>query len=519
MLISSPRFFMLALIVLATGVSLSFWRAHEETASKVKSVEAYWAETALDGSSLEDLIQDPICGSSEKYFLACTNAILNIANRYNLTMSTEGQLIPLSLKASADMTSEKKQLLPWRAFYQEQTQKAQKISFTTLWENLKAEYVSGAQKPMIVGVGLNGFISVFRDPHTYFMPVAMFKEVVSKADNRSTSLGILLGRKKGEYVIRKVIEGSAASLGGLKKGDIILAVNGQKITGLLQTRVTELLKGDVGTTTRLKVVQNGETKKMKLKRTEITVATISTKILDGIKPVALITINKFAKNACAKTREALEEANAAGARGLLLDLRDNPGGQMEEAACVVGLFVGPNKKIFEIRYLEQNKPSEKYISGEDKIFDQPVAVLINASSASAAEIVAGALRDFNRAVLVGEKSFGKGSFQEGELWGTNKKIALFETKGFYYLPSGRSPQMRGLEPDVKVSFDEAMVAREADQFMNPLEAPGRQLNYVKSSFSSQGCLGIEDGLTLEDQQLLKAREVLFCARPVAGVQQ
>jgi carboxyl-terminal processing protease len=517
--LSSPRFFVAACLLLALGTGLSFWRKHQVNAAPVKSVEAYWTETNLNENALEELLQDSLCSSSERHFLSCTNAILSVANRYNLTISENGKLVSLNSKSTQDMSSEKKQLEPWRIFFYEHKAQAAKISFISLWESLKADFISQQQMAMMIGTGMNGFISVFRDPHTYFLPVAMFKEVVSKADNRSTSLGILLGRKQGDYVVRKVIDGSPAAENGIKKGDVILAINGQKIAGLLQSRVNELLKGEVGAVTRLRIAQNGEVKKMKLKRTEITVATISTKILKGAQPVAVVTINKFAKNACEKTREALVEANAAGARGLLLDLRDNPGGQMEEAACVVSLFVGPNKRVFEIRYLEQNKESERYISGEDQVFDKPVAVLINASSASAAEIVAGALRDFNRAVLVGEKSFGKGSFQEGELWAANKKLALFETKGFYYLPSGRSPQMRGLEPDVKVSFDESLVAREADQFIHPLEAPGRKLNYVKSAYSAQGCLSDQDGVALEDQQLLKAREVLFCAQPVAGVQQ
>ncbi|MNJ91364.1 putative CtpA-like serine protease [compost metagenome] len=516
-MLSSSRFFVSSLIVLAVGVSLFLSRSKSDMSSRVKSAESYWTETGLGAGALEDLLQDPTCVSSERYFLACTNAVLAVAGRYNMTISLDGKLIDLADLMSADMSSEKKQLTPWKEFYHSQHAEAQKISFISLWNELVKSHIPEQQRSLMVGVGLNGFISVFRDPHTYFMPVAMFKEVISKADNRSTSLGILLGRNQGEYVIRKVVAGSPADAAGLKKGDALLKVNGQKVTGLLQSRVNELLKGDVGSVTRLRISHDGVLKTIKLRRTEITVATVSTRIIDGLKPVAVVTVNKFAKDACLKTRVALEMANNANVRGLLLDLRDNPGGQMEEAACIASLFVGPEKKIFEIRYLDLSKPAESFNGSEEQIFTKPMAVLINGSSASAAEIVAGALRDLNRAVLVGESSFGKGSFQEGEFWSQNKKIALFETKGFYYLPSGRSPQMVGLEPDVKVAFDEVTVGREADQFMNPLKAPERTIRLAKT-MSAKDCLQIEEGLTGDDQQLNKAREVLFCTKAVAGAQ-
>lgn len=516
-MLSSSRFFICSLFVLAVGVSLFLSRSYSDKSSRVKSTESYWAETGLGPSALEDLLQDSTCVSSERYFLACTNAILSVAGRYDMTISSNGKLVEQKHAMSPDMSSEKQLLLPWKSFYANSYEQAQQISFMSLWKQLEASHIPEEQRSLMVGVGLNGFISVFRDPHTYFMPVAMFKEVISKADSRSTSLGILLGRHQGQYVIRKVIAGSAADTAGLKKGDALLSVNGQKISGLLQTRVNELLKGEVGSVTRLETARNGETKSYKLIRTEITVATVSTRVIDGLRPIGVVTINKFAKNACVKTKEALEMVNKAGVKGLLLDLRDNPGGQMEEAACIASLFVGPEKNIFEIRYQDLSKPAEFFSGSEDQIFTRPMAVLINASSASAAEIVAGALRDLNRAVLVGERSFGKGSFQEGEFWGQNKKIALFETKGFYYLPSGRSPQMVGLEPDVKVEFGDVTVGREADQFMNPLKAPEKALRWAKA-MSAKDCLQIEEGQTDEDQQLSKARDVLFCTKVVAGAQ-
>ena len=511
----SPRMLLAALFLLVIGGGLSLWRSHTQKPSQIKSVDEYWAETGLGPSSLEDLIQDQTCRTSERYFLACANSVLTVANRYNLSLATDGMLTTVDPTLAVDMSSEKKQLEPWREFFNKEPKKAMQFSFMRVWKKLQEKFVSEKQTSLMVGIGLNGFISVFRDPHTYLMPVSLFREVISKADNQSSSLGIVLGRVADNYVVRKVMEGTPAKKVGIQKGDVLLEINGQAVAGLLQARVSELLKGDIGSQATLRVQRENEKLKFKMTRTEVVVATVSLRVIDGIRPIGVVAINKFAKGACEKTKEILNLAKKSHVRGMLLDLRDNPGGQMEEAACIAGLFVG-DKKIFEIRYLNPEKHPEIYTGGEEQIFDKPLAILVNAGSASAAEIVAGSLRDLNRAVLVGERTFGKGSFQEGEYWTQNKKIALFETKGFYYLPSGRSPQMQGLTPDVPVSFDNILVSREDDQFANPLRAQEHQLKPVRSLLSLNDCLESSDTSPADDLQVSKARQILFCTRAASG---
>lgn len=514
-MLSSPRFFVVSLSVLVLGAGLYLARLSEQGPSHVKTTEAYWAETGLGPAALKDLLQDSTCGSSERYFLACANTILSVSSRYNLSMDLSGNLVPVQESLTADMSSEKQQLEPWRKFFSTNTAAAVKISFEKAWAELEENHISENQRSMMIGLGLNGFISVFRDPHTYFMPVSQFKEVISRADNRSISLGMTLGRANGQYVVRKVTEGSPADKAGVERGDILISVNGQPVQGLMQARVSELLRGEVGEVARVRVERDGDRKTFRLRRQEITVATVSTRVIEGIKPIAVIAINKFARGACDKVKESMDIVEKSHVRGLLLDLRDNPGGQMEEAACIASLFVGPEEKIFEVRYLDPGKKSEDYYGGEEQRTRLPMAVLVNAGSASASEIVAGALRDLSRAVLVGERTFGKGSFQEGEYWSQNKKIALFETKGFYYLPSGRSPQLVGLTPDVEVQFDHISVVREAEQFINPLRAPEKRVRSMAKDFSTGDCLDMEDGTSSDDLQISKARQVLFCAKAVA----
>lgn len=511
---STPRFFTFSLLTLAVGATLFLSRNYSGN-SKLKSAEDYWAESGLGPGALEDLLQDSTCASSERYFLACTNSVIAVASRFNLSLNARGELVSAQQGLSRDVSSERKQLQPWKDFFNSQPEKAAKVSFFKAWEELKNKYIKRSQLAMMTGLGLNGFISVFRDPHTYFMPVAQFHEVISKTDSRSTSLGLSLALVKGQYVVRKVLEGSTASLAGIKKGDVVLVINEQKTTGLMQARISELLKGQDDELTTFLINRDGEEFSYKLRHKLSTIVTVSVRVIDGIKPIAVIGINKFSKGTCNRVKESLTMVKKASIRGLLLDLRDNPGGQMEEAACLASLFVGPHKKIFEVRYLDPSKKSEEYWGDQEKIFDLPMAVLINGYSASASEIVAGALRDLNRAVLVGERTFGKGSFQEGEYWSQNKKIALFETKGFYYLPSGVSPQMRGLEPDVVAKFDNFPMARESDQFINPLRSPSSETRTNAKLVSLNNCLQMEESDSSEDDQLLKAKEVLFCSNLVA----
>ncbi len=530
MQISSARFSIVSVAVLSAGMLLGFLRFYTDLGKSpigVKSVDQYWSETGLDAKSLEELIQDDTCASSERYFLACTNAVISIANRFNKTINTEGEIIGVNASLSNQMNSEKQQLQVWKSYYRSEIGQSKsenqsleqgiKISFSKIWNELKTKYISNSKKAFIVGVGLNGFISVFRDPHTYLVPVAFFKEVISKSDNKSNSLGMNIGMLHNNYVVRKVLEGSSAKKAGVQKGDVLFEIDGHSTNNLLQVRLYELMKGDLGSIVKVKILRGGKEFFFNLARSETTVSSVSTRFVDGIKPVAIIGLNKFARGSCQRVKEAVLAVKKAKARGLILDLRDNPGGQMEEAACIASLFLGPEKKIFEVKYLDMTKKLETFYGSEEKIFDLPLAVLVNAGSASAAEIVAGALQDFKRSLIVGERTFGKGSFQEGEYWTQNKKIALFETKGFYYLPSGRSVQLVGLTPDVPVVFDKIDVSRESDQFMNPLLPLDHKTDFHRIIVSTKDCLEDVDPSDPDDVQIASAKRVLFCGKSYAEV--
>lgn len=508
------RLSLFSLSVLALGLSLKYWRSAPSSAasSGVQSIESYWADTKLKSSSAIDLINEKSCSSSERYFLACINGISNAAQKHNLRLAFDGHLHAQNSSSSEE--SEKGLLVGWRDLYRADSSIAKQVAFTELLKKLANKNPNTSA--ITLGLAINGFVSVFRDPHTYLLPLKYYNEVVSQSDSRSSALGLILARDEKVYFIRKVLENSPAESAGFIKGDVLVSVNSHVVSKMNLSQISELMKGQVGDRLKVLVARGDINRELILIRSVNRIPSVSHKVLDGIRSVGLLTINKFATGTCEKAGQALIQLKKSRIRGLLLDLRDNPGGQMEEASCVSGLFLGKDKKIFELRYLDPAREIESYSSNVEQEYEGPLAVLVNSGSASASEIVAGALKDWGRAVLVGERTFGKGSFQEGEVWSENESLALFQTRGFYYLPSGKSPQLTGIEPDVKVVFRKSLVQRESDQYWSPLHAPLRKpwvgelaVNHLSD------CLTMEESST-DDLEINTAKESLFCSAAIAG---
>ena len=431
----------------------------------VKSTDQYWSETGLGSKELESLLEDRNCRLDEQSFLACVNAVSQMAERYDQAVLMSGELRPMTSEDVDNRQTEKKDLNRWAPKFSDLHEK---ISFLKIWKDLDARFIRPSERSSIIAVGINGFLSIFKDPHTYLMPMAMYEEVIANSENKNATAGMVARRTKGELVVRKVYEGSPAERAGLKKGDQILAIDGQKISNMVSSKIADVIKMRGMDRVELTVLRKGEKRDIEIYRSETIVPSVVGKRIEGSRTTGLITIHKFSKDVCKIAKQKIIDFKQEAVEGILLDLRDNPGGQVEEAACVANLFLDRGTFMFETRYLDASKPSDQYIAENEKTYAGPLAILINSGSASASEIVAGALRDQGRAKLVGERSYGKGSFQDGRVWGANPKIVLFETEGFYYFPSGWTPQLVGLQPDVQVNFNMSDSLREEESFMNPL---------------------------------------------------
>jgi carboxyl-terminal processing protease len=522
----------LGLVIAAVGLAGRFlWVDSQRnlpiSSQSVNPLVESWFEADLALKDLEDIIQDEPCRSSQKYFLSCINAMHSIAAKFQMTINFDGSLGALTEKKLEDST-EKRELEGWQNFYVSKSAAAKKISFQKIWNTLKRDFVlkpeRAQEKAYILAIGLNAFLSVFKDPHTYLIPIKYYNEVITPVSTFSNSLGVVLARGKANYFIRKVLEKSPADFSGLVKGDFILEVNHQEIDDLPLAQVGELLKAKEGETTHLLIRREGGVKKIvRVPRMTVEIPTMTWKIFPS-KHLGILTLNKFAKGSCEKAQEALLEFSQAHTNAILFDLRDNGGGQLEEASCIASLFLGKDREILKFHYNDSEKGVESLFGSHEQIYFGALGVLINSGTASAAEILAGVLQEYHRAVLVGERTFGKGSFQEGETWDSNPRIALFETKGLFTMPSGRSPQLTGILPDFPVRFREAQALREEDLYINPVRPPTKMrvsLNLPGWANNAPKCLNSRQNqsamsgtipfLAHYDPQLEEATKLVICS--------
>lgn len=430
-----------------------------KTSPTQQTLEKYWQDAKLDPSILENQLKQNVCYKEEKNFLSCVNALLSVAHQFDLHLSEKGFI---ALPSGTLDKSEMQLLRPWTLKF-ESLQKSKKLNFLELWAELKTK-IPQEKLAHMVATALNGLYSVKLDPHSYLLPLNYYQNVLAKADQQSQSLGIILTKKSGRILVRKVLPGSLADKSGIIKGDQIQEINGISISVDRKNQINDLLKPREDRPTRITLLRDKKVIRVQIRREPTEVRTVTTRFYPE-RNASMVTLNKFAKESCQLLEKELASIEKAKIKSVILDLRDNAGGQIDEAACMVGLFVGPKKKVFELKYFDRTMTNEVYASRKKRVYSGSLAVLVNSGSASSSEILAGALQDFGRAVIIGETTFGKGTFQEGEVWERNSRVVFFQTKGLFYLPSGRTPQAHGIVPDVEIaSVGESR--RERDLYYN-----------------------------------------------------
>jgi carboxyl-terminal processing protease len=485
-----------------------------DRSNEAPSAESYWFQTGLSEKELFQFVQDSFCHSSDRYFLSCVNAIQQVAVRNGQILLPQKGFQKINTDLSADRViefGEKELLGPWQEVAKNRLGTEYVLHFQDLWKTLDKKFIDDSKRPMMVGVALNGFLSVFRDPHTYIVPIDYYKQMIASSDYRTSSYGFVITKVKKNFFIKKVIPGSPSDFVGLKRGQKVVQINNWDLEGMALNTLNEKIRGDRSFDIQL-TIQNalGVKTKYSVRKTSQALSTVHLKFLDTKTPSALLTIDRFSRKSCEKVKASLIQVKEMGVRNLIMDLRDNPGGQMDEAGCISGLFTGPDKVIFSVRYSKNSNRNESYISEEERVFSGRTVVLVNRGTASAAEIVAGVLREYNRALLIGEKTFGKGSFQEGDIWKLNPKLALFETKGFYYLPSGFSPQKMGLSPDLSVESANSG-SREEGQYWNSLNLSQKETEPNLPGLPFETCQSMDQlNGNPEDPEITKAQQALSC---------
>ncbi len=318
--------------------------------------------------------------------------------------------------------------------------------YTQVVQTIEKYYVDEENITDIVNKSLEGLLANL-DAHSSFMTKKQFKELKIQTEGEFGGLGITVGMREGALTVIAPIEGTPADRAGLKAGDIILKIDDKATLNMTIDEAVSLMRGKPGTDIHLTIVRKDTPKPfvVKITRAIIKVDSVYAKKIDETG-FLYIRVTSFDKKVARDVKKAIE-ANRSGLKGIVLDLRNNPGGLLSQAIGLVDLFVDKGVIVSQKgRLKSENQVYRATAPGTYK--DIPLVVLINAGSASASEIVSGALQDHKRAVLVGEKSFGKGSVQVILPLGDGEGLRL--TVARYYLPSGRTIQAKGVTPDIHV---------------------------------------------------------------------
>lgn len=348
-----------------------------------------------------------------------------------------------------------------------ETEKPAEVDFSPFWKAwsvIKSKYVSAgdADDQKLVWGAVEGLTKSLGDPHSVFFPPQEAKEFEENIRGDFGGVGMEIGVKGGYVTVIAPLKDTPAYRAGIKAGDKILKIGDKEALDMSAEEAARLIRGEIGTTVALLILQKDqdEPKEFKITRAKITVPILDTEQLPG--GIFVIKLYSFSGNSDKEFRQAIRDFVYSGKDKLIIDLRGNPGGFLESAVDISSWFLPAGEVVAR----------EKFASGEENLFrskgydvfkNLPLAILVNEGSASASEIMAGALQEHGKAKLVGTKTYGKGSVQE--LFEITPDTSLKLTIAKWLTPNGRSISDLGLEPDYKVEITKKDVEAEKDPQM------------------------------------------------------
>jgi carboxyl-terminal processing protease len=296
---------------------------------------------------------------------------------------------------------------------------------------------------------IRGMLGTLGDSgHTRFLTPEERKQNDQSLSGTYVGIGVQLEQQKGEIVVAAPIQDSPAERAGISTDDVLVAVDGKSVRGDEVSEVVDKVKGPVGTEVELTVLHDGRKRTYDLQRAEIDSPVVSWAVIPETD-VAIVALSSFSDNSAQELKDAFEEARAAGARRFVLDLRNNPGGRLDQAVQMAGYFLDPGSVVY-IRKDASGKREEIKVEGDPESTDAPLAVLVNGGSASSSEILAGALRDNGRATVIGETTYGTGTVLSEFVLRDGSSILLGVAE--WLTPDGDFIRETGIVPDVKVAL-------------------------------------------------------------------
>ena len=344
--------------------------------------------------------------------------------------------------------------------------------FSEVLEKIQNEYVEEINQADVMDSAINGVLQSL-DPYSAYMNPKIFKESQIETSGEFGGLGIEVSMEAGVVKVIAPIDGTPASKAGIKAGDYIVRINGEQVQGKTLMEAVNLMRGPEGTSIEITVRRKSlrKAKIFKITREIIEIESVISKIVDDkVGYLRLRAFNENSSNQLKKEISKIEKNKKL--VGYILDLRNNPGGLLSQAITISDFFLDDGE-IVSTRGRKKRENRKFFAKRGDKINGKPLIVLINGGSASASEIVAGALQDQKRAILLGETTFGKGSVQS--IIPLKNKGAIRLTISKYYLPSGKSISEVGVVPDIKVE--------EEDEEFSINTTTDNQLNYAIKLFS------------------------------------
>jgi len=323
--------------------------------------------------------------------------------------------------------------------------------FGDVFEKIRTDYVEKPEDAKLIESAISGMLSGL-DPHSSYMDPKSFKDMQVQTKGEFGGLGIEVTQEDGFVKVVTPIDDTPASRAGLLAGDFIVEIDGDSVQGLTLNQAVDRMRGPVNSSVKLRISRKGtDSFEVSLKREIIKISSVKSRIEND---VSYIRITQFTEKTSDGLKNAIDQATknipADKLKGYIVDLRNDPGGLLDQAIAISDAFL-ERGEIVSTRGRNPDDAQRYVARSGDLTGGKPVVVLINGGSASASEIVAGALQDHKRATIIGTRSFGKGSVQTIIPLGPSGALRL--TTARYYTPSGRSIQAKGIDPDIQVLQD------------------------------------------------------------------
>ena len=346
--------------------------------------------------------------------------------------------------------------------------------FGEVLDKIKSEYVDEIDQVEVMDSAINGVLQSL-DPYSAYMSPELFKSMQTDTKGEFGGLGIEIGMEAGVVKVISPIQDTPADKAGIKAGDYIVRINDTQVQGKTLMEAVKLMRGPVGSEINLTIRRKNVKKvlEFKIKRAIIEVKSVETKILNKKMNIGYIKLKSFNQNTDDQLFKEIKKMEKNKPVGYILDVRNNPGGLLTQAISITDFFLDEGE-IVSTKGRKISETRKFFAKSGDGINGKPVIVLINNGSASASEILAGALKDHKRAILLGENSYGKGSVQSIIPLDNGGGMRLTISK--YYLPSGKSISEVGVAPDIFVE--------ESDEDFEISSDKDNQLNYAINLFQS-----------------------------------